>query len=221
MGKRFFIASLAFFFGVSGIATAGDGHEQHQHHAPEVPMGTAGKLIQEFRDKKTAPVKRGYFLNQNGEKVRLEDFRGKLVLMDFIYSSCPHGICQYLNSKMQYVAKKFAAKLGTELQLVSLSFDDMDSPEKLEKFARRYDVSDPKKWAYLGGASGDIMETAAEYGISFRWDVKGEAFMHTARTVLLGRDGKLLRVYRGTDYKLQQPVDDIQSLFKTGALPPE
>ncbi len=213
---------MAFAGASPGVAQAEvdsqSGHSEHQHHAPEVPK-TAGTIIQEFRKENPNPARNGYFINQNGEKVKLSDFKGKLVLMDFIYTSCPHGICQYLNNKMQYVARKFPDKLGADIQLVSLSFDDMDSPEKLKKFAQRYEVADAKKWAYLGGAAGDIKDVSAEYGISFQWDKKEEAFMHTARTVLLGRDGKLLRVYRGTDYKLQQPVDDIASLLKTGKLP--
>jgi len=213
------IATALVLFSLIVLPARAEEHEHHSGHhheePAEVPLGPKEKLIHKFRKPDVKLVKKGFFLNQNGEKVTLADFQGKLVLMDFIYSGCPHGVCQYLNQKMQFVARKYADRLGTDLQLVSVSFDDMDTPEKLKQFAARYEVADPKKWSYLGGAAGDIKEIATEFGISFEWKAKDEAFMHTARTVLLGRDGKKLNAYRGTDYKLQEVLDDLERQLNT------
>lgn len=215
------IALLATLL-LAGPATAaeqahgGGDNLSHMHNAPVIPnKGNehVDKLQYEFRDKHAdLSKKNGYFLDQAGKKVRLADFRGKLVLMDFIYSDCKHGICQYLNKKMNFVAGKHKDRLGKDLVLVSLSFDDKDSPATLAAFAANWE-KDPAKWAYLSGLPGDIAETCKEYSVAVLWN-EGEGFYeHTVRTVLIGRDGKLVKVYRGRDYKMQEVVDDIANLL--------
>ena len=188
----------------------------HLHDAPSIPgmrNEDREKPQYGFRDKKADVArKNGYFLDQAGNKVRLTDYRGKLVLMDFIYSDCKHGICQYLNKKMNFVAGKHKDRLGKELVLVSLSFDDKDTPATLAAFAASWE-KDPAKWAYLSGLPGDIVETCREYGIVVRWNEDEGFFEHTVRTVLIGRDGKVVKTYRGRDYKMQEAVDDIANLL--------
>lgn len=188
----------------------------HMHDVPVIPDKRneyKDKPQYGFRDKNVdLSQKNGYFLDQAGKKVRLADYRGKLVLMDFIYSDCKHGICQYLNKKMNFVAGKHKSRLGKDLVLVSLSFDDKDTPGTLSAFAANWE-SDPAKWAYLSGPAGDIIETCKEYGVAVRWNEKEGFFEHTVRTVLIGRDGKALKTYRGRDYKMQEVVDDIANLL--------
>ncbi len=188
----------------------------HLHDTPVIPDKQTeykDKLQYGFRDKKAELTrKNGYFLDQAGNKVRLSDYRGKLVLMDFIYSDCKHGICQYLNKKMNFVAGKHKDRLGKDLVLVSLSFDDRDTPATLAAFAANWE-KDPAKWAYLSGLPGDIVETCREYGIAVRWIEEEGFFEHTVRTVLIGRDGKVVKTYRGRDYKMQEAVDDIANLL--------
>ncbi len=194
----------------------GGENPMHIHNAPVIPdkrNENTDRLQYGFRDKNADLArKNGYFLDQAGNKVRLSDFRGKLVLMDFIYSDCKHGICQYLNKKMNYVAGKHKDRLGKDLMLVSLSFDDKDSPATLAAFAANWE-KDPAKWAYLSGAPGDIVDICREYGIVVRWNEEDGFFEHTVRTVLIGRDGKVVKMYRGRDYMMQEAVDDITNLL--------
>lgn len=211
------MATLAMAFPSAAAEHAHGGEDpMHMHEMPMVPGGQHGhddKPQYEFRDRNAdLSKKNGYFLDQAGNKVRLADYRGKVVLMDFIYSGCKHGICQYLNKKMNYVAGKHKDRLGKDLVLVSLSFDDMDSPKTLSAFAANWE-KDPAKWAYLSGLPGDIAETCKEYGVWVRWNEEGGFFQHTVRTVLIGRDGKMVKTYRGRDYMMQEAVDDIASLL--------
>lgn len=216
-----FIALLAALLAAAPATAADHAHGggenlPHMHEAPVIPnKGNeyVDKLQYRFRDKNAdLSKKNGYFLDQAGKKVRLADYRGKLVLMDFIYSDCKHGICQYLNKKMNYVAGKHKDRLGKELVLVSLSFDDKDTPQTLAAFAANWE-KDPAKWAYLSGLPGDIIETCKEYGVAVRWNEEEGFFEHTVRTILIGRDGKALKTYRGRDYAMQEVVDDIANLL--------
>lgn len=211
------LASLMLAAPFAGAEHVHGGEDMpHLHKAPVIPDGRnerPGKQQYVFREKNAdLSKKNGFFLDQAGNKVRLADYRGKLVLMDFIYSDCKHGICQYLDKKMNFVANKHKARLGKDLVLVSLSFDDKDTPQTLAGFAAKWE-KDPAKWAYLSGLPGDIVETCGEYGVVVRWNEQEALFEHTVRTILIGRDGKLLKTYRGRDYKMQEAVDDIANLL--------
>ncbi len=195
-------------------AAAPDHMKMHQVEViPNTQKEYKDKLLAVFRDKKADLTKKnGYFLDQAGNRVRLADLKGKIVLLDFIYSDCKHGICQYLNRKMNFIGSKFKERLGKDLVLVSLSFDDKDTPQTLAAFAANWE-NDPKKWAYLSGLPGDISAACKDYGIAFRWNEKEGFFEHTVRTILIGRDGTALKAYRGHDYKMQEAVDDIAALL--------
>ena len=213
------MAGLLMLAAPAAAAERGHGGHESGVHIDDVPAmpdkqnESKNKPQQAFRDKNADTAKKnGYFLDQAGNKVRLADYRGKVVLLDFIYSDCKHGICQYLNKKMNYVANKHKNRLGKDLVLVSLSFDDKDTPKTLAAFAANWE-SDPAKWAYLSGLPGDIAETCREFGVAFRWNETEGFFEHTVRTILIGRDGKALKTYRGRDYKMQEAVDDIANLL--------
>lgn len=219
---HFALFALALTVSASPARAAG-GHEGHDHAPgpfheagaiPETKLGVEDKLLHGFRKKDVDQTKKnGFFLDQAGNKVKLSDYRGKVVLMDFIYSGCQHGICQYLNNKMNFVANKYRDRLGKDLVLVSLSFDENDTPQTLAKFAERWG-NRPAEWAYLSGLPGDIVEACREFGVSFRWNEKEDFFEHTVRTLLIGRDGKVVKVYRGREYRLQEAVDDVKAELK-------
>jgi len=57
-----------------------------------------------------------------------------------------------------------------------------------------------------------VVHLAEKYGVMFYWDDENEDFVHNMKTVLLDREGNLAAVYKGTDYKLQQVINDIKNL---------
>jgi cytochrome oxidase Cu insertion factor (SCO1/SenC/PrrC family) len=67
-------------------------------------------------------------VDQYGQQVSLASLRGKPVLFDFFYTSCP-GPCLVLTARMRPIADKLGSELGSEVSFVSLSVDpEHDSP---------------------------------------------------------------------------------------------
>ncbi len=187
----------------------------------EIP-GTKPKkpANQIFRTKDIEMTRDGFFLDQAGNEVVIEDYRGKIVLMDFIYTSCRYGHCQYLNNKMKFISRKLLENVGKNVQLVSISFDpEIDSVEVMSEYSKKYEP-DPRRWAFLTGGPGDVADLAERYNIIFRWDMKDDAYNHSMKTILLDREGNVVREYRGMGYKLQKVIDDIKIMLSGKTLEP-
>ena len=87
--------------------------------------------------------------DQHGQMVRLSDFRGKVVAIDFIYTRCPlPDVCPRLSASFATLQKRFA---GRDLVLLSITVDpEYDTPAVLAEYARRWGA-DSRGWRFLTG----------------------------------------------------------------------
>ena len=89
-------------------------------------------------------------IDQNGQKVSLASLKGKPVLFDFIYTTCP-GPCLVLTSRMKQIANRLGPKLGTEARIVSITVDpEHDHPAQLNAYAKAQGA-DVNGWLFLTG----------------------------------------------------------------------
>src|SRR5215471_4075112 len=63
-----------------------------------------------------------FLLDQNGNRVSMASFKGKSVLIDFVYTSCP-GPCSVLTSKLVSVAQGLGPQLGKQGQMISITLE--------------------------------------------------------------------------------------------------
>src|SRR5918992_4025838 len=88
--------------------------------------------------------------SQDNQPVTLQDFRGKVVAVTFIYTSCP-DTCPLLTMKMAQVQDDLGPRFGTKVAFVSITVDpEHDTPEVLKHYAEAFDA-DPAGWAFLTG----------------------------------------------------------------------
>ena len=110
-------------------------------------------------------------VDQNGKSVRLEKdlISNKIVVMSFIYTSCT-TVCPVVSSIMGKVQKQLGARVGGEVQLVSISVDPQrDDAKRLNDYARNFQRG--PGWSWLTGSSQSINETLKGLG-SFSGDFK-------------------------------------------------
>ncbi|WP_448177771.1 SCO family protein, partial [Stenotrophomonas maltophilia] len=91
-------------------------------------------------------------LDQDGKSVRLEPdlVQGKIVVMSFIYTSCT-TVCPVVSSILGKVQKQLGARVGDEVQLVSISIDPQrDDPKRLQEYARSFQQG--PGWSWLTGS---------------------------------------------------------------------
>jgi protein SCO1/2 len=137
--------------------------------------------------------------DQNGRQVSLATFKGKPILVDFIYTSCP-GPCQVLTSKLVTVAQALGPQLGHKVEMISITLDpEHDSPQKLKAYAEQQDA-DRSGWLFLTGTPQQIDHVLAAYNLRRLRESDGSV-THMETLFLLGPDGRQRRIYNGVEVK--------------------
>ena len=87
---------------------------------------------------KIAPAPEFSLTSQDGRQVTLADFRGRVVAVTFIYTSCT-TTCPVLTPTMSFVQDQLGPKFGTKIAFVSITVDpERDTPEVLKEYAQAF-----------------------------------------------------------------------------------
>lgn len=154
------------------------------------------------------------FTNQDGKKVDLAQFRGKAVLLTFIYTRCPlPDYCIRMSSNFNKIAHALKQQPSSydRTEQLSISFDPKyDTPKVLRAYGENYagDV-DPKftHWQFVSGTPEETKKAANFFGLSYLPD--GTTIVHSLRTAIIGPDGKIAALFNGNDW---QPEDAVQAI---------
>ena len=155
------------------------------------------------------PVPDFSFVNQSGKRIHLAQFRGRPLLLTFIYTRCPlPDFCLLMSNNFSEILKQLHERpqAFADAQLLSLSIDpEHDTPDVLRQYGKRYvGQLDPgfQHWQFATGSEKQIKQAADFFGLSY--NQKSGQIVHSLSTVLVGADGKVLKVYLGNDW---QPSD--------------
>jgi protein SCO1 len=155
-------------------------------------------------------------VDQNGNAVVLASLKGKPLVVDFIYTSCP-GPCLMETAKLANVAVRLGNDLGPKVTIVSITVDpEHDRPKQLLAYSRQQGA-DEKGWYFLTGGPADVDQALAGFKLSRQIEPDGSVG-HLVDVMLIGPDGRVVREYDGEVVKAQDIVDDVKkSLNKNGA----
>jgi len=141
------------------------------------------------------------FINEHNDTVILRDLIDKPTVLSFVYFNCP-GVCNPLQESIARVAEKVDMELGKDYQILTISFDVTDTPEKAQKKKRNFIqniVKDKAEhWMYLTGDQESI--EAITSAVGFRYKVTGLDFAHPSGVILLSPEGKITRYLYGLDF---------------------
>ena len=144
--------------------------------------------------------------SQKSLAVSLSDMRGKVVAINFIYTSCPlPNFCLRIANNFGVLQKRFKAQLGRDLILMTVTFDPVhDTPEVLARYASQWDA-DPATWHFLTGPAHDVQRVCQLFGVDFFAD---DGLMnHSLRTAIIDRRGALVANIEGNRFTSDQLVD--------------
>ncbi|SEA52110.1 SCO family protein [Bizionia paragorgiae] len=97
------------------------------------------------------------FTNQDGETITQEDYKGKVYVVEFFFTTCP-TICPRMNENLVEIQNAF--KGNADFGVASFSITPkLDTPEVLKAYAERYGITNPN-WNLLTGEESDIYELA-------------------------------------------------------------
>ncbi|MBI3683840.1 MAG: SCO family protein [Acidobacteria bacterium] len=158
------------------------------------------------------PVPDFSLTDQLGRPVRLSDFRGKLVAVQFLYTRCPMPeVCPRLAAAFARVQQRFRDRMGTDLILLSITLDPVyDTPEVLLRYATIWRAREDG-WRFLTGAEDQIKEVAARFGLVY-WPEEG-VITHTSTIAVIDPAGRLAGMIEGLSFHAQQLCDWIESLL--------
>ena len=153
------------------------------------------------------------FENQSGRSIRFSQFRGKPLLLTFIYTLCPlPDYCPRMSSNFRQVLQQLHTNPAwfAEAQLLSISIDpERDKPSVLRNYGAHYSATlDPgfKHWQFVTGTPEEIRKAADFFGLSY--NQKEGQIVHALRTVLIAPDGKIVKVYPGNQWKPEEVARD-------------
>jgi protein SCO1/2 len=182
----------------------------------ETPSGTSEQRIPARGD--AVPDFR--FVNQDGQAIHLRQFRGKALLITFIYTRCPlPDFCPKMNDNFVRVraALKEDATVRGRLQLLTLSFDPKnDTPAELRRYAARYRSNNATAggvpWDFAVPAAKDLSEIARYFGLTVL--PEKDQIVHSLSTTVAGPDGKVFSWYHGNDWTPEDAARDIAAALR-------
>ena len=155
--------------------------------------------------------------NQDGKPIHLDQFKGKALLITFIYTRCPRpDFCPRVTHNFAVVNADLAADPAAyaKTHLLCVSFDpEHDTPERLRAYGATYIGSDAKDafthWDFAVPQPSVLTQMAQwfDVGMSAGPD---DSITHTLSTTLIGPDGKVVRFYEGNEWTPQQLAADVK-----------
>lgn len=149
------------------------------------------------------------FTDENNQEVYLKDLITKPTIINLVYYECP-GICTPLINGLSDVIKQSDIVLGTEYQIITISFDAGETYQLARKKKNTYkkiNSSDDVEhgWTFLTGDQANINKLLNELGFKVKKD--GEEFIHPAALMVVSPQRKITRYLNGTyfnpfDFKL-------------------
>jgi protein SCO1/2 len=159
----------------------------------------AGELVPDFG-----------LIDQNGRPIRLRDFKGKVVLVTFIYTRCPlPNYCPLMSANFAQLQTRLSKEFPDRYHLLSVSIDPgFDQPAVLKEYGARFGA-DEKHWSLATGTPGQV-DFVARLVALFHEPENG-FISHDLRTALIGPDGRLVHVWKSnvwTPYEVQRMVGE-------------
>jgi protein SCO1/2 len=153
------------------------------------------------------------FTDQDGKHISLHQFRGKTVMVTFVYTRCPFpDFCPRLSSNFADLYKQLGSNPSlAEAQLLSISFDpEHDTPKVLRNYgfsvAHTHDAALFRRWEFAAPKAADLPKIADFFALTVK--PEGGMITHSLSTAVIGPDGKIVKWYHGSDWQVSDLIKD-------------
>jgi protein SCO1/2 len=155
------------------------------------------------------------FTDQTGKTITADDFKGKIYVADFFFTTCKN-ICPIMTNQMKRVVETYK-NTPSVLFLSHTVFPEHDSVNVLAEYAKIHNA-DPNRWHFVTGKKKDLYDMARKsYLLSTdSGDGGKEDFVHTQMFALVDVNRHVRGFYNGTDsLDVNKLIVDIDRLLKT------
>jgi protein SCO1/2 len=154
--------------------------------------------------------------NQDGKRVTLNQYRGKMLFVTFIYTRCPFpDFCPRMSSNFNEIYKQMGTNPTlTNAHLLSISFDpEHDTPKVLRDYA--FSVAHTRddalfhRWEFAAPSAADLPRIAEFFALTVQ--PEGGMITHNLSTAVIGPDSKIVKWYHGGDWQFSDLIKDAAS----------
>jgi len=162
-------------------------------------------------------------VNQDAKSIRMNGYRGKALLLTFIYTRCPlPEYCTLMSNNFAAIEKELQtdAALYEKTHLLSISFDPAyDTPKVLKSYGAahtgNFNKETFKHWEFATAKPEQIKEIAQFFGLTYMQE--SDQIVHSLKTAIITPDGRLYKLYSGNDWKPEEVLSDLRTLLSSDA----
>jgi protein SCO1/2 len=164
-------------------------------------------------------------INQDGKAIHIHDYKGKVLLLTFIYTRCQDPAqCTLMSTNFATIDQELQKQPDAyqKTHLLSISFDpEYDTPKVLRSYGAaytgKYTDENFAHWEFASGSADEVKGIAQFFGLRYYLDSSSgkEQVIHSLRTAVIGPDGKVVKVYRENEWKPEEILKDFQSVLGT------
>jgi protein SCO1 len=155
-------------------------------------------------------------VNQDGKTIHLQDYRGKAVLITFIYTRCPlPTACPLISSHFAEIHRRLAKdpKAYAGSHLISISLDPTyDTPPVLRRYGLAYldnNAAGFSHWEFVDTTPANLKKLAEAFGLEY--SERNNQITHTMETTLLGPDNKVAQEWEGSGWDPDTVADAVKA----------
>jgi protein SCO1/2 len=146
-------------------------------------------------------------VNQDGKQTGLRKSPTHAVLLTFIFTRCPQpDYCPLVSSNFAEINRELEKDpaLRDRVRLLSVTIDPVyDTPKVLRSYGggytEKYGTETFERWEFATGDPDEIRRLATFFGLAYKEEK--DQIVHSLRTALVGPDGRLVKIYRGNEWK--------------------
>jgi protein SCO1 len=161
-------------------------------------------------------------LNQSARKISFKQFRGKVLLMTFIYTRCPLAdYCPRMSRNFAEIDKALSADttVYARTHLLSISFDPAyDTPKVLRSYGGAYTGHYTQEtfshWDFAAPSSDEMEKMEQFFGLGVT-PGDGGTLQHSLSTLVIGKDGKVVAFYPTNDWTTAEVLAQIRKAVNT------
>lgn len=153
-------------------------------------------------------------VNQDGRPLSPKQFRGHALVVNFIYTRCPlPDQCPLLSTNFAQLNSAILADGGLRKRthLLSVTLDpEYDTPAVLKAYGKTYAGGKFDNWDFATGETTEVRRLAEFFGLIYK--AEGDQVIHSLRTAVVTPEGKLLKIYRGNEWKPDELLSELKNL---------
>ncbi len=154
-------------------------------------------------------------VNQDGKDIRINNYRGKALLLTFIYTRCPlPEYCNLMSTNFAQIDRQLKQQPAVydRTHLLSISIDpEYDTPKVLRSYGaaqtERYQDETFTHWEFASGTEDEVKGIAQFFGL--RYFAENNQIVHGLRTVVISPAGKVVKVYRDNTWKPEEVAQEM------------